>query len=160
LSSSIQDFSFSKEIGLDPITVLSLSGTIIQFVDLGTKLLEGKAVVTHQDGKMFVEEEIGFAVKNIRASIAKLQRPLDVKEGKSTWPGTVALERLSQRSTSVGTTLILSMENARKRKDYNMGKTLQQSSSSIWKTSEAKTLRGELLGIQESLNSNVLEDFQ
>jgi hypothetical protein len=48
---------------MDPLTALSLAGTIIQFVDFGCKLLaEGKELYKSTTGILTVNEELELAV--------------------------------------------------------------------------------------------------
>jgi hypothetical protein len=62
---------------MDPLTAFSLAGTIIQFVDFGSKLFsEGRALYGSTTGALTANEELELILIDLRAIIAKLKQPL------------------------------------------------------------------------------------
>jgi hypothetical protein len=61
---------------MDVITALSLAGTIVQFVDFGSKLLSTGIQLYHStEGTLTVNEEIELVTSDLRSLIFKLQDP-------------------------------------------------------------------------------------
>jgi hypothetical protein len=60
---------------LDPLTALSLAGTIVQFIDFGKKLLsQGTELYKSTNGKLTVDEEVGLVIADLGAVIGKIRR--------------------------------------------------------------------------------------
>ncbi len=61
---------------MDPLTALSLAGTIVQFVDFGCKLLaKGRELYKSSTGVLTVNEELELTTTDLRALIEKMQKP-------------------------------------------------------------------------------------
>src|SRR4051812_46224868 len=62
---------------MDPLTALSLAGTVVQFVEFGTKVLKGsRQFYTSASGALLVNEELELITKDLSELTFKLRRPL------------------------------------------------------------------------------------
>lgn len=60
---------------MDPLTALSLAGTIVQFVDFGSKLLvECHQLYKSKSGSLTVNDELSLATEDLRMVVDKLQQ--------------------------------------------------------------------------------------
>lgn len=60
---------------MDPLTALSLAGTIVQFVDFGSKLLrDARGLYRSSSGALTANEELELVTADLRALIVKLRQ--------------------------------------------------------------------------------------
>jgi hypothetical protein len=65
------DFSITA---MDPLSALSLAGTVVQFVEFGGKLLkEGRELYRSTTGSLTVNDELELVVVDLQALVAKLK---------------------------------------------------------------------------------------
>jgi len=139
-----------EDITLDPLTVLSVAGTITQFVDFGTRLLTAN----------LDDQSAERALIDIRGMIAKLQRPLPVQGKQGASSSAAILEGISRRSLAVANKLSQGLEKPKNKGKFREAKTFQQMINAALGGVEIKALTGELFGIQLSLKSDILVDFR
>lgn len=61
---------------LDPLTAVSLAGTLIQFVDFGSKLISRTQELCRSvNSSLPVNEELDLVIQTLLKLVAKLQRP-------------------------------------------------------------------------------------
>ncbi|CZR63072.1 uncharacterized protein PAC_12969 [Phialocephala subalpina] len=72
---------------MDPLTALSLAGTVVQFVDFGTKLFsEIFQLYKMSGGTLKANDELKLVVGNLKCVVLKLQQSSDVILGAETRP--------------------------------------------------------------------------
>jgi hypothetical protein len=60
---------------MDPLSALSLAGTVIQFVDFGSKLIsQGYELYKSTNGQLAVDEELELVTSDLRDVILRIQR--------------------------------------------------------------------------------------
>ena len=69
---------------VDPLTALSVAGTIVQFVDFGTKLISrSKELYRSVDRALGVNKELEKIVEDLSKLLVKLQQPVRLKNTSS-----------------------------------------------------------------------------
>jgi hypothetical protein len=63
---------------LDPLTALSVAGTIVQFADFGTKVLTQSLVLLSRNGRSDVVAELTMVTLELNTLCAKLNQPLQL----------------------------------------------------------------------------------
>jgi hypothetical protein len=59
---------------MDPLSALSLAGTVVQFVDFGCKLLaEGRQIYQSSSGRLNTNEEIELITNDLQTLVKKLR---------------------------------------------------------------------------------------
>ena len=60
---------------MDPLTALSLAGTIVQFFDFGRTLItDARDLYTSSSGTLTANEELELVTANLQALVLKLQK--------------------------------------------------------------------------------------
>jgi hypothetical protein len=78
---------------MDPLTALSVAGTIVQFADFGTRLFsEGKELYKSTQGALLANQQLQFVTADLRALVVKIEpwscsmaraRPLEKEEAEN-----------------------------------------------------------------------------
>jgi hypothetical protein len=68
---------------MDPLTALSVAGTIIQFVDFGSKLLSGTVELYRSShGRLEIHQELELVTSNLKSVAIKIRRASPFPEGE------------------------------------------------------------------------------
>jgi hypothetical protein len=103
---------------MDPLTAFSLAGTIIQFVDYGTKILRGsKGLYDSASGASVVNDEIETRTKDLLDLVIKLRRPLSLESTSADYATYTALRELCNGCRKVADELIARLQRL---KDIDM----------------------------------------
>ncbi|KFY47630.1 hypothetical protein V495_01894 [Pseudogymnoascus sp. VKM F-4514 (FW-929)] len=100
---------------MDPLTALSLAGTVVQFVDFGCKLLsEGRQLYKSTSGKLQSNEEIEIITLDLQILVKKLQvSPLPSVPGaltKQQAEETRSLQLICDQASSIAEEMIRELE--------------------------------------------------
>jgi hypothetical protein len=144
---------------MDPLTALSLAGTIVQFVDFGSKLLSaGRELYKSTTGSLTVNDEIELVTSDLLAITQKL-RP-DQSLGLEFQQICVEAARLAQEllgkldKVKVKTTAEDRIDG--KGREKQKWKTLKQALASVWSDDDIVALVERLSRIRQAIETRIL----
>lgn len=147
---------------MDPLSALSLAGTVIQFIDFGSKLI-GTGKELYSKGRLGVHEQAAAATKDLLNYTVKLQRPLRAP-GQSILltENELALESICQECAGLAQSLhlrlqTLELSNHDKSRRW---KSFKVAFRSMWTTGELETMKRRLDGHRNQINSRVLQSLR
>ena len=155
---------------MDPLTALSLTGTVIQFVDFGSRLLsQGRQLYNSADGKLTANEENEVITRDLHNLIKKLRQSISSPEhfvGGFTQEDLEqknGLELICDRAATVAEEIIVRLNELvipedvlLKDKRWRKLKTFQQVLKSGWSSGEIASLLARLGELRKSLDTNLL----
>ena len=138
---------------LDPLTALSVAGTIVQFIDFSTKLIsKGNEIYYSADGTSIGNAELEVIANNLRELGARLQQVPH--------PGTAeneALRRLAKQCEIVAKELVLVLEKLKIRGTANRWwKSVQQAFKALLSKDEVDAILLRLVHFRDELNLHIL----
>jgi hypothetical protein len=145
---------------MDPLTALSVAGTIIQFVDFGSKLVtNGIQLYKYSLGSLEVHEELELITGDIQAVVTKLRKTCPTVSAGAVRPLTEADTRHEERFRMIceDATLVaeelLSKLNAVKVKSgkHHVWESLKAAVNFAWSKDEISSLKARLSNLKESL---------
>ncbi|CZR70076.1 uncharacterized protein PAC_19977 [Phialocephala subalpina] len=146
---------------MDPLAALSVAGTIVQFVDFGTKLFsEGCEIYTSTRGALSVNEELELVAIDLRAVIDKLQKLFqwqlvsisstgeeDDESGERT-----IVEKICDNATGLAEEILERVEGLKvKGKKHRKWKSFEQALKSAWSKEHIASLVKRLGALKDSL---------
>jgi hypothetical protein len=143
---------------VDPLTALSVAGTIVQFVDFGTKLISrSKELYQSVDGALGVNKELEKIVEDLSKLLVKLQRPVRLKNTSSGNDlDEDALESLCTACRNVANEMLKRLEGLKVNGNNGRWKCFGKALKSAWSRHELETLRRRLLAFENALRTRVL----
>jgi flagellar motility protein MotE (MotC chaperone) len=145
---------------LDPLTALSLAGTIVQFVDFSTKLVaKGYELHKSADGASIGNAELEVIAKDLQELNRRLQqlRPSHDTDGKTLTDSNVALRKLSQQCSDVAAELIDALDNLKVQGTSNRRwKSFRQALKGLMKKEEVDAFARRLENFRDELNLHIL----
>jgi hypothetical protein len=141
---------------MDPLMALSLAGTIVQFVQFATQIVQATV-----SGALPVHEELETRTLALRDFIAKLRRPRDSENASTsllapaeasdkTW------QDLCDGCAVVADELLARLDRLKVEGKHNMWKSLQNAIKSAWSQNELESLARRLSEFQTALDTHVL----
>ncbi|KAG0648144.1 hypothetical protein D0Z07_6009 [Hyphodiscus hymeniophilus] len=143
---------------MDPLTALSLAGTVIQFVDFGTKLL-GTAGELYKSttGSLGVHTEIELTASDLRAVIVKLRGSVPVSASQSIDDPWRIFAQICDEAASVADELVERLTQLRvKHGKHRVWHTIQSVVKTLWSPKEIAALQKRLSGFREALVTRVV----
>lgn len=146
---------------MDPLSALSVAGTIVQFVDYGTKLLSNaRELYRSSVGTLDANNELELVTTDLRALIAKLRMSF---YSRAFDPGSVeaqqraSFDRLCDDAAKLAEALLERLDKLKNRKEkHKAWHSLQKAVASAWSATEVAELKKRLLGFREALETRVL----
>src|SRR5271156_3561275 len=128
---------------MDPLTALSVAGTIVQFIDFGSKLLQdGQGLYKSSSGTLTANQELELITADLQSVLSKLRKSADTTE----LPGPLTQEdhkdHLSFKDVCDGASTVAEELLARldmlkvKGKKYRKLSSLQKALSNLWSKEE------------------------
>jgi len=142
---------------VDSLTALSVAGTIVQFVDFGTKLISrSKELYQSVDGALGVNKELEKIIEDLSKLLVKLQRPVRLKNTSSgNDRDDDALESLCTACRNVAE-MLKRLEGLKVDGKNGRWKCFGKALKSAWSRHELETLRRRLLAFENALRTRVL----
>lgn len=143
---------------LDPLSALSLAGTIVQFVDFSGKILnKSYELYTSATGSLAVNDELGLATSDLLKLITKLRLPTNVVGATGT-PAEVevSLDKLCNECRKVANELLDSLEETKVKGEKTKWASFRQAVKSTWSEKDRAALSSRLAVFKESLEMHVL----
>jgi hypothetical protein len=149
---------------MDPLTALSLAGSIVQFVDFGLKLLkDGRSLYKSSTGALQVNEELEFIINDLQTLIAKIRVGLSTGPalGPLTEEETVenyTFEGICDQCAKISKEIIDCLEKVKVKADEEdrVWESLKRAVRSGWKKRELSELTARLLSLREHLHGRIL----
>ncbi|CAG8948956.1 hypothetical protein HYFRA_00002084 [Hymenoscyphus fraxineus] len=140
---------------MDPLAALSIAGTIVQFVDYGTRLLSN----THElyrssTGTLEANNLLELVTIDLQALITKLRASISVQGADQE---ELSFQRLCDQAAQVAQELLGRLDNLKiKSSKKNPWESFQKAIKSAWSEREITDLKARLLGFREVLDSRLL----
>jgi len=144
---------------MDPLTALSVAGTIVQFVDYGTRLLSNaQELYKSSVGTLDANNELELVTTDLQALIAKLRSSVprndEADEGQD---GPSSFEKLCDDAARVADELLGRLGKLKNRKEsHKVWHSLQKAVECAWSKREINELKARLAGFREALETSVL----
>jgi hypothetical protein len=149
---------------MDPLTALSVAGSIVQFVDFGLKLLkDGRSLYKSSTGALGVNEELEFIINDLQTLIAKIR--LGLSTGPTLGPLTeeetvenYTFERICDQCAKISKEIIECLERVKVKadKEDRVWESLKRAVRSGWEKGELSDLTARLLSMREHLHGRIL----
>lgn len=149
-------------IDMDPLTALSVAGTIVQFVDYGTKLLsQATELYKSSVGTLRSNNELELVTTDLRGLVAKLRQSYYSEGGAE--PSSedaqqrMSFERLCDEAATLAEELIERLDKLKvKDGKQRIWRSLKQAVETAWSEKEVADMRKRLLSFREALETRVL----
>ena len=148
---------------MDPLTVISLAGNVIQFVEFGTRLLgRAEQLYTSSAGTIAVHDELELVTTDLRALVTRLRDSSpklasdleSSREEESSWR---SLQQICDQAANVADELISKLGGLKlKEGRFQKLRCLHEAVKSLWSEKEIKALSERLSGFRDALKTRVL----
>ena len=143
---------------LDPLTALSVAGTIVQFVDFGSKLVSrSQELYRSSNGNLSVNEELSLITTTLLKLITKLRRPLALEElTTSDGDDYQALTALCDSCAQLAEELLTRLQSLKISGKFKMWRSIQQAIKSCWAEKDLDSLFKRLAVFRQSIETHIL----
>jgi hypothetical protein len=145
---------------LDPLTALSLAGTVIQLVDFGSEIFS-TAYELHKSatGALSANDEIKTITSDLLALTIKLRRSFYSSEALFTQEEqTLAnnFERICNEALGVADEILQRLDRLKVKGQYRAWKSFQQAAKAVWSKAEIAKLLERLSKLRTALETHIL----
>jgi hypothetical protein len=150
---------------MDPLTTLSLAGTVVQFVDFGSTLLScTRGLYKSKTGTLDANQELALVTTDLQALIDKLRRavcPNDVGVAgylaKTADDDQERFQLICDEAAEVAKELIKGLNKLKIKESRNRKwESIRQAVRVVWTEKEIAALVKRLASFKEALNARVL----
>ncbi|KAE8450753.1 hypothetical protein EG329_005666 [Mollisiaceae sp. DMI_Dod_QoI] len=143
---------------MDPLTALSLAGTIIQFVDFGSKLLsEAYKLYKSPKGILTANEEFELVTIDLKAFVDKLKPDLQAEIARPLTEDEAIFEDICQNATKIAEEIMGRLNKLKVLKDkHRKWESMRQAVKSAWTKDEMLDLKKRLALFKDALETRVL----
>jgi hypothetical protein len=143
---------------MDPLTALSVAGTIVQFVDFSIKLLSTTRKLYRSDvGNLPDHEELEYVTTDLSRLAARLQQPPEQEEGFQ--PSSPELQEISGKCDEVARELLKRLE-ALKIEKNNAFRSFRVALQASWSKRDLNELVARLSTYRQSIQTHILADLR
>jgi len=148
---------------MDPLSALSLAGSIVQFVDFGIKLLSGAGeLYRSHTGTLKINDQIELTTNDLKALIIKLRcsfypdtRPDPINEDDEAQRD--SFRRICDEATDVAQELLERLSKLKVGDEsHRTIRSFKQAIEATWKKKEIIALQGRLQSLKNLLETKVL----
>jgi hypothetical protein len=145
---------------LDPLTALSVAGTIVQFVDFSGKLLaKSREIYKSASGASIDNNQLEAIAKDLEGLNARLRKPLPSQQ--SLGESDTSLVKLGEQCAGVAAELILALEELKVRGATHLRwKSFRKALKSVRKREEVDAITLRLRSFREELNLHILVNLR
>ena len=144
---------------MDPLSALSLAGTIIQFVDFGSKLLSkaGKLYRSSQ-GPLKANDELELVSSDLRELVNKLEQSSRSRPSEGQQDPGQEFRQICSETKLVAEELLRRLETLKldSESKHPKWRSLQMAVKSLWNEKEIESLMQRLMTLKEALETRVL----
>jgi hypothetical protein len=149
---------------MEPLVALSIAGTIVQFVDFGSKLLKGgRELYTSKTRTLKTNEELELITTDLEGVIKKFRElacSLETRSKHMTQPPQEelsSLESLCDEASSVAEELVTRLKGLKTRKSSNLAcNSIRQAVRLAWSKQELANLTARFVRFKDALDSHIL----
>ncbi|MCJ1437265.1 hypothetical protein MMC27_006651 [Xylographa pallens] len=143
---------------VDPFTALSLAGTVVQFVDYGSKLIkEGSELYHSAGGALPVNAELEKITVNLKEITKKLESSARTDTGSTgDTKETGALRSLAESCSEAADELLNVLEDLKVKGTNRQWQSLRQALRSSHKKDEIRKIEKKLDKLQQMLNTRLI----
>jgi hypothetical protein len=149
---------------MDPLTALSVAGTIVQLVDFGTKILRGSfSVYRSASGALPVNDELEIITRDLTVLATKLRRPLYAEDVPTIELHSIqdrALRDLCDNCARVADKLLDRLNGLRVQGRHQMWRSLQHAIRTAWAQNEVDELTTTLSRYRTSIQTHILSSIR
>ena len=136
---------------LDPINAIGLASSIVQFVQLGTKLvLEGLELYQSNDGALARNSELEAIVKDINQRSEILTNTPQLSEDD------VAMQKLAESSRKIADELLKQLSSLRTPESHKRLQSSRKAMAAAWKKDKIADLERRLCRLQNQINQRLV----
>lgn len=145
---------------MDPLTCLSVAGTVIQFVDFASKLIS-KGHELYKAGELSVHEKVALATNDLLDLNIKLQQPLysDVAHHRVT-KDEANLQDLCNASSELAKELLERLGQLKITDKHNVARSLRKAFRSVWERKELNELEDRLERLRSAIHTRILASLR
>jgi len=148
---------------LDPLSALSVAGTIVQFVNFSSELLsQGRELYKMNKGQLMIDTELELVINDLCAVIKKFRGPLTSGASNATEPDDPRAEfdKICDTAASIAEELLGKLENMKvDRPKDGKWKTLCQIVKIVWSRDEIEGFVKRLNTLREAINTRITSVF-
>jgi hypothetical protein len=150
---------------MDPLSALSVAGTIVQFVDFGSKLLkEGRGFYNSPSGALASNQELEIITTALQSVVTKLRQSIGSSEVSALLTDAEHEHQLSFYQICDGAATVAEEPLAKLKGLKVQGKrrkwdSLQKAVKSMWSKQEVEDLVKRLSTFKEALNTQLLSSL-
>lgn len=152
-------FSQTSDDMLDPLTVLSVTGAIVQFIDFSSKLLtKSHEIYESASGASIDNTQLECIAKDLEGLTARLKTsPSKQSLGTPISKSDPTLLKLVDQCASVAAELLKALSELKVRRTTNTRwESFRKALKSVWKKEEVDNINTRLRNIREELHLHVL----
>ena len=145
---------------LDPLTALSVAGTIVQFVDFSSKLLaKSREIYESASGASIDNNQLEAIAKDLEGLNARLRKPLPSQQSLD--DSDISLVKLGEQCAGVAAELIHALEELKVRGTTHLRwKSFRKALKSVRKREEVEAITLRLQNFREELNLHILVNLR
>jgi len=152
---------------MDPLTAASLAGTVIQFVDFGSKLVSASREL-YANSQLDVHAQAAKAVSDLLDYSTKLQRPLQAATtSRALTEDEIDLGRICRECNELAQTLLKRLDRLKipagrigRKKRKQLWPSLKVAVESLWTNEDLQAIEGRLHEYREEIDSRILRSLR
>jgi len=150
---------------MDPLTSLSVAGTIVRFVDFGTKLLsQSYELYKSRSGKLAADEELELVTADLCGLVSKIRHANISRPSEMLGPETEDIQKhqamfgqICNKAMQVAQELLTKLGELRIKETKNRKlETLHQVLKRVWSKDDINTLLDRLQNLSEAFKTEVI----
>jgi len=146
---------------MDPLTALSLAGTVLQFVDFSLKILTtGHRLYQSPSGSITTHEELKWVVRDISSLATRLSRPRDPEGVPEPSQDEVALIDLCKKCEDIAQDLLSHLEALKIQGKRGALKSFRLALKATWAQKDLDAVVQKLQFLRKSVESWFLVDIR
>jgi hypothetical protein len=142
---------------MDPMTALSVAGTVVQFVDFASKIVsKGWRLYRSPDGALLEHRVFELTTRDLMSMIERLRSSLPKEGSTSLNQGDQALAALCEQCTSVGATVLAGLKALKIQGKNSPWRSFRQALKIVWDTEELNAVADRLVSIRRDVETHIL----
>jgi hypothetical protein len=146
---------------MDPLTALSLAGSVVQFVDFGSKVLtRSHELYKSARGSLSFIEELDYVTVDLQKLVIKLQHPFgDLKSAHGLTEDEEALQEICSKCRTIAEDMIQRLAELRvtsQTKADRLWQSFRQAVKACWTEDELRDLLNRLMSYKTLLEGHLI----
>jgi hypothetical protein len=148
---------------MDPLTALSVAGTIVQFADFGSRLFsEGKELYTSTQGALAANDELELVTSDLRALVIKIEpwscstertRPLEREEAEKQG----RFQRICDEAVKLAGEIIQRLDKLKvKDRKARRWDSFRKAITTTWTRDDITALTARLMSLNDAIETQML----